>query len=347
MPSDGGRSPVDAGSADAGPPVDGGSVAQGTPIEATAGMWTWVPFDDARCGNGDSTGIGVNLSSTSNDVFIFLDGGGACWNQQTCYVFSLANNLSSGFQEADFFDRATDLSVSYWDRADAENPLREWNYVYVPYCTGDVHAGDNIANHGGRETHHVGHANVMAYLDRLVPTFSDANRIILAGSSAGGYGAAFNFAHVQAAFTNARVDLIDDSGPLVPVSASLEMQWVSAWDYPNNFPDECTACGMALSDGLTFGFERMGEARAALFSYGRDGVISFFLGYPPAELEQALFTLKTTAYDPFPNARVFYTPGTSHTMLNDPRRPVQDGQSTWSWLNAMLADEPTWTDVVY
>ena len=57
--------------------------------------WTWVPFADAKCRDGSSTGIAVNPSSGSDKLMIFLQGGGACFNATTC-----AGNPSS-FSAAD------------------------------------------------------------------------------------------------------------------------------------------------------------------------------------------------------------------------------------------------------
>jgi hypothetical protein len=48
-----------------------------------------------------------------------------------------------------------------------------------------------------------------AYLKRIVPTFPDPSRVILSGSSAGGYGALANWWQTQQAFGDVRVDLID------------------------------------------------------------------------------------------------------------------------------------------
>src|SRR5206468_3191319 len=88
-----------------------------------------------------------------------------------------------------FDDAATLLTSSFFDRHDDTNPFRNDSFTFVPYCTGDVHAGSKPdANYGGRITHHVGYQNMTAYLTRLVPTFSSASRVILSGSSAGGFG---------------------------------------------------------------------------------------------------------------------------------------------------------------
>src|SRR5262245_37715913 len=72
------------------------------PIGAPEFAWTWIPFENSTCANGASTGIGVNLSSLSNRVAIFLAGGGACWDELTCYTLDTAAFIESGFGETEF-----------------------------------------------------------------------------------------------------------------------------------------------------------------------------------------------------------------------------------------------------
>src|SRR5690606_4374057 len=94
-------------------------------------------------------------------------------------------------------------------------PFAEWSYAYVPYCTGDVHAGDRDGvDVGGAVRTFRGYRNMTRYLERLVPTFPNVQRVLLTGVSAGGFGSAFNFAQVKNAFGQAvDVVLVDDSGP--------------------------------------------------------------------------------------------------------------------------------------
>ena len=48
------------------------------PIVAPAGVWSFVPFANAFCGNNTTTGIGINPSPNpaNNRVLLFLAGGG-------------------------------------------------------------------------------------------------------------------------------------------------------------------------------------------------------------------------------------------------------------------------------
>src|SRR5690606_2063189 len=38
----------------------GGGSTDPLVIQAPPGAWTWIPFEDAVCGNGSSTGLGVH-----------------------------------------------------------------------------------------------------------------------------------------------------------------------------------------------------------------------------------------------------------------------------------------------
>jgi hypothetical protein len=96
----------------------------------------------------------------------------------------------------------------------------------IPHCSGDVFSGDTEAGFKGRPQ--IGYKNVAAYLPRLASTFRDADRVVLTGMSAGGYGAAYNFVQVQRAFSWVDVTMVDDSGPTLATRYTptcLQQQW--------------------------------------------------------------------------------------------------------------------------
>ena len=117
---------------------------EGEPIAATAGEWSWIPVDGMRCANGDPTGIAVNLAPGGADrVLIYLLGGGGCWDAASCYELGLANHITDGFDAEKF--AATSLEpFPYLDRERADNPFDDYHLVFVPYCTGALHAGDEF-----------------------------------------------------------------------------------------------------------------------------------------------------------------------------------------------------------
>ncbi|MFY0539225.1 pectin acetylesterase-family hydrolase [Nannocystis pusilla] len=142
------------------------------------GRWTWVPFPDSQCRDGSSTGIWLRYGKGPG-LAIFFEGGGACFNALTC-----ANNDASFDYTWAFGWEGMGLFDADW----TDNPIHDWNIVYVPYCTGDVHSGDRtdveVPGVEGLQQF-VGYRNVTAYLDRVVPTFEAAPNVLVTGVSAG------------------------------------------------------------------------------------------------------------------------------------------------------------------
>src|SRR5262249_45087787 len=167
----------------------GGPPDVGTPPKT----WTWVPVPGTQCMNGSATGIGVNLG-TSGDLVLYLEGGGACFNTSTCATVAHQN----GFGATEFATAAGDYTTGLFDRSDAKNPLKDATFVFVPYCTGDIHAGSNPT--GFNSLKQVGYLNMGKDLEYLLPKSTNVTRVILSGSSAGGFGAPLNFHRTQPPF---------------------------------------------------------------------------------------------------------------------------------------------------
>lgn len=325
----------------------GGSAPMGKPIDTPEEQWTWVPFENSFCGNGSTTGIGVSLSKKSSRVLIYMEGGGACWNELTCNTIQTASNFTTGFGEADFKGTASNsLSKSFFDRTAADNPFKDYSMVYVPYCTGDIHAGDNTVMYGDKPAKHVGSKNVAAYLERLVPTFPAADRVILSGASAGGFGAAFNWWQTQQAFGKIRVDMIDDSGTPMPASIPItaEADWRTQWNLAATFPPGCTECAQRLDGILDFYAKTYPDHRGALISYTKDSVLPTFFGISQDTFAMGLEEQATTKFDPSPNLRYFIYSGSGHVLWGKPTLATQ-GVTVREFVTKMVTDDPTWNSV--
>lgn len=308
----------------------GGGPVVGDPIEAPANTWTWVDFPEASCRDGSTTGIGVNLNPDATEVLIYLQGGGACWNSLTCQ----ANPSTFGAAE---FGGGSSLASGIFSRSNAANPVANWNHVFVPYCTGDVHSGSNPDGMiGGQPQRFVGYDNMEAYLKRLVPTFPNATKVLLAGASAGGFGASGTSYLVQQYFGPVEVVTLNDSGPAMRgdvLAPCLQTQWRDTWGLDETF---LGACGDNCPDKTDFLVDYVRwvsevvspDRRWALMSTRSDDTIRFFFGL--GENNCASFTAMDAArfsagldaladeVQPNPNFGIFYAPGTSHTFLRSP-----------------------------
>jgi hypothetical protein len=318
--ADGGLGP-DAGSQpDGGVAPDAGTPPSGAlPIVAPAETWTWVNFPDAVCGNGTATGLAVNLTSASNDVFIFMDGGGACWDELTCFGFPplldpTAPRVLTGYGSADFFSSGYTGKFAV-TRTQPANPFRNMSYVFIPYCTGDVHAGDAIQKYGSHpDVYHKGAKNVEAFLKRMVPTFPNATRIFLAGSSGGAFGAQLNYEQVATAFPMAEVHVFADSGQMINPTGTLLTTWLTNWNV--TLPAGCVGCTNDFTLYPAYLSAQYPNRRFALTAYDQDMVLRNFFACTAAEFQSRTLALLASAYDPYPNAKYFVLSGTAHTMLD-------------------------------
>ncbi len=320
----------------------------GMPIIAPVETWTWADFPNSACGNGAPTGVGINISTNSRDVFIFLMGGGACWDSLTC-AFA-ASNLDTGYGATDFAQEQT-LRAALFYRGEPANPFKDMSFVFVPYCTGDVHVGDNVMNYPAvgaqipaRTVHHKGRTNLDAFLLRLHDTFPDAQRVFLAGSSAGAFGAQLNFARVAATWPNAEVHVLADCAQIVNPSGTLYSQWRAAWNL--EVPSACVGCETDLSLFPKFLHDSAPNRRFGLLAYTQDGTLRQFAGYDAATFEQRTLALSASAYDTTSNAKYFIVAGSDHVMLDNLLQlQGPGGASLLSWIQAFVSGNSSWQSV--
>jgi hypothetical protein len=257
----------------------------GEPLPAAdPGTWTWIDFPEAKCRDGSGTGIGVRYG-TAPGLVIFFEGGGACFNALTCganpanYGMSNFTGWAGGGGQNGIFDISNDA-----------NPVADWSYVYVPYCTGDVHAGarpDGTLPDNPTPQQFVGYLNIGHFLQRVVPTFlGQVDHVLVTGVSAGGFGAAFNYDRIADAFPGEKVTLLDDSGPPMSdefMATCLQKQWREAWGLDDTMPADCANCfpadgGGIVNLGVYLGEKHKGQKLALISSLG-DNTIRFFFGF--------------------------------------------------------------------
>jgi hypothetical protein len=92
----------------------------------------------------------------------------------------------------------------------------------VPYCTGDVHTGNNVITYTDPDGvgpdvvfHHAGHDNVQKVIEWIDANFTHVPKLLSTGCSAGGAGAITNYyflrngvsAAEQATCSTTRADL--------------------------------------------------------------------------------------------------------------------------------------------
>ncbi|MCH7502831.1 MAG: hypothetical protein IIA10_05710 [Proteobacteria bacterium] len=314
-------------------------------------------------------------------LLIMMQGGGACWQD-----FYFCNVLAED-QAAPPPPGSTGIWTDSFDTG-AEvirNPIDDWSIVYMPYCDGSVFAGDNAVvdfafqadieakaglppGTGPFIRFHRGLRNATAGIDIARELFPKARRIMLAGSSAGGVGAASLTPFlVRMAFGNKpKLMVFNDAGPvainLLDVDAILAR--ASDWDFGQFFPASCADCDAAAGQGtaiIKWRLDNDSTIRESFYSTDGDSTNRFFLKVPTQELyRQLIVTEHGALHAAHPNRykRFIRSGDDSHTALQTPlfyigtanRVPlhkwVKDFLIPRNRVNEDGNDGPVWVDIV-
>lgn len=337
---------ADSGNAPASPPADLAAL-RGTGIAKYVGMarpraeeqlpdethYSFDVADGPSCLRGEPYAMGIRARDSEN-LLIYLQGGGACSNA-VCKATETANPKlpRSGLLNPD----------------DNDNPVADWNVLYVPYCDGSLHLGDSELPDQNR-IHH-GLRNLTAALDVGVDKLPKPRRILLAGASAGGYATIWGSNLVRLLYPEATLYVLNDAGigigdPEHPEAGRASMH---EWNAEQFIPASCDACKDSphLTPWMTWNLERDPGLKLALFSAYRDGVISgTFLMIDPAVFERELRDQTARVVDTAPDrAKRFLVDGTQHTIGSIHTTHVGD-ESAGRWLTRMLAGDPDWNNVL-
>ncbi len=217
---------------------------------------SWVKYEPpgATCSDGSPYKFWVEFSETSDNVIIFFEGGGACWDYESCSgnggIRGAANPNGLPDTHADAQRDIAGIQVGAREIYPLLNqdpdvsPMADWNKVFVPYCTGDVYSGDRTVTYEDPdgieddvEFRHAGHPNILAMTEMLNDMFDTVPKLFVSGCSAGGAGAITNYFFLRTGIDGVQKGyLLDDSGPLYPDQAmtsrslALHDRVRSSWD---------------------------------------------------------------------------------------------------------------------
>ncbi len=314
------------------------------PVDTPANTWTWVEIPGSYCANGSTFGFGVNRSTVGPDLFVYLQGGGACWDATTCFVQKSAVHIEDTYNAQLF---ASEIGATTANHVDPANPLAAASFIWIPYCTGDLHAGSHTSTYDvagtQRSVMHVGATNTQLFIDTLRAAFPDARKIWVAGSSAGGYGATFNHHRFVAAWPDAEVHTLQDGSPYVP--ATLWSTWQQDWAL--QLPPSCTGCDASLPSVMDVLGAAYPRSRFGLLTYDDDAVIKQFFGYAATagSMVSASNMLLDRQYD-LPNTKAFMLAGNSHTMLGNVATLQSPGGVKLSdWIVQWASGATAWSTV--
>lgn len=295
------------------------------PVRDAYDQWEKIEPPGIVCGDGSPYKFFVNFSDKSDNLVVMFEPGGACWDYDSCAGKNGIRGAANPHGLPDDHWKMAQFISPFMSRFDEGSPTRDWNMVYVPYCTGDVHTGVKTVTYPSDDAdpdlafHHDGHAAVMNVVSWLDENFTHVPKMLSTGCSAGGVGSLANYHFLRKGVKAIEKGyLIDDSGPIFPsdgFSRPMHAMIRSAWnldslsgDMPAGFTfDDMGSLNTALADefpkdrlATTF-FRR--DYNFSLYSYER------FYNFPPKTEIMRMWnedTLKLTAlYDTRPNLRYF------------------------------------------
>lgn len=198
--------------------------------------WTEIlTGGDTICSRGTEYAFFVR-KGTVNKVVIDFIGGGACWDELTC---GLADAIFNPDIENVRAAVQANVPAGFYDDANPENPFKDWYHVVLPYCTGDVHWGDNTQTYGSGDTEvtieHKGAVNTRAVLDWVYDSFEAPEDVLVTGCSAGSYGSVMWAPHVAEHYADTRVMQFGDSGAGIITQTFFEDSFPS-WKAEGAFP---------------------------------------------------------------------------------------------------------------
>lgn len=330
--------------------------------------FTFDPADGPVCMRGAAFRASIR-ETESEDLLIFLQGGGACWSD-----FCLAvTTAPAGIPRTDLL------------RNDPENPLGGWDVLYVPYCDGSLFAGERDVDEDGDgepDRFHRGLANLSAALSVAALRFPSPRRIVLAGSSGGGFGTILAAYLVRYVYPGVPIDVLNDAGLGVargddPAFVGRIIDDFGARDF---IPNDCEGC---IDDGhitelVRHLLDRDPQVRVAAISSWYDYIISqVFLMSTPDAFRDALDAETTALHEAHPERyRRFIFDGEAHTALlgnvsgivgsdlGSVELPADaatllsrveiasmyersiDGVTLASWIGAMVSQGDAWRDLV-
>jgi len=336
--------------------------AEISPAALKSGWQKVVPGGETECSDGSEFAFYTRAGDPSKLVF-FLQGGGGCWNLQTCDPLgkpSYTVNLD-GFHPSQ--------SDGIFNFSRLENPVRDHTMVFVPYCSGDVHIGaatreyerpaDWVANLKARDVPaerieprfsvaHKGLVNARAALKWVREEIKAPASVLVTGSSAGSIPSPYYALQLANQFPGAQVSQLGDgSGGYRRMNQTAAPQVV--WQTIQALSVEPA---FAELDDDTFNFEQLyvlahkAQPKLRLHAYdtAEDDVQLQFLrlsGLDVGSLEEPLRLNQADIRREVPTFQSYIAAGELHTILRRPefytyavgQRSVRD------WLADIVAGE--------
>ncbi len=312
-----------------------------TPTESTNAVgdtvYTFDPNDGPVCFKG-ATYKAIVHDAGSDSLMIYLQGGGACW-RDLCQATETAVETVG--------------KAGICDQDPSKNVVGGWNILFVPYCDGSVFSGDNdtTAPDGVTPWKFHGLQNLSAAVDVGKKRFPSPKRILLAGSSAGGYGTIVGTAVVRLHYPDTELMVFNDAGLGLnnPDNPSMIEHIREDWGFDKYTPDSCTECDAQSTALISWGLKNDPTLKVSAFSSYEDGIVGgVFLGMQGPAFKTLLLEESGKVHTAFPTRfERFMIAGTQHTaLIGNYYTSTVDGVTLADFTRGMVEGTASWKDLL-
>jgi Pectinacetylesterase len=216
-----------------------------TPATADQKWKKVLPGGDCECADGSEFAFWERRADPTKVVF-FLDGGGTCYDAETCAFTGLGTGGGEANYDWSIYGEDPAQEGGIFDLARAENPFLDYSFVYVPSCTGDMHLGDVTREYSPELTvEHNGFVNGTAALSHLADHYPDATQVVVVGKAGGSVAAPLYGGLASGLLPDAQVTVLGAVSGHLPDDPDLNEFFGERWGAYANMPD------WEVNEGLT------------------------------------------------------------------------------------------------
>ncbi|MEM1112677.1 MAG: pectin acetylesterase-family hydrolase [Pseudomonadota bacterium] len=331
--------------------------ALATLADAETDTWYRLELEQALIASDGSEAYALVRRGVTDNLLVFFDGGGACWDANSCrQPWSISSILAVllGFKEIHelgyYVDRQIELPHPLAlgrfstegglapDRKD--NPFADWTVVRIPYATGDMHMGTRTHTYtDGKDDavtiHHHGAHNARKVLAWVYEQVPEPTKVVIAGSSAGGWGASYWARDIAQHYQQRPAYLVADAAGVAGEQFydAMKSSWGAELEGHITKPG-----GDQLLEDLLLSYVQFPLPNLTILQSGtsRDGALTMYFallnGFDPsspevyaAEWEKQQVAMLQRIAEGQPSYQLFYTdaraPGaevTAHTLFETP-----------------------------
>ncbi len=183
-------------------------------IESLSAGWHQIdPGGNTSCARGGKYSFFVRKAN-SNKLLVYFEGGGNCYDAKTCRIG--ANTFDESIDPTVVADNPAMKADGLFALGDTRNPFKDYNIVFINYCTGDAFLGNRTVQYQDGENtfqvNHIGFVNTQTVFEWIYRSMPKPDSVFMVGCSAGVVGSYFNLPYFMQHYPDTPVALIGDSG---------------------------------------------------------------------------------------------------------------------------------------